>query len=390
MASDELKADNENAGDPGVGNYGAYDTYLGIEWVYRFIAPFGGDPDTITLFGESGGAFQVDSHIHCALPGRFSRAILQSGTLDAPVQSHVVSIKHQNDKWEKVKEFTKAKNVEDLRRMPATDFMSAWFATEAGKHTAAVPEWTLDGAWLKDDWEETVSSRKLQVIIGDTEAEGTLFTALCTGKPKSNDGPVHVQAAWNEIEASLPTKAADILKAYGAELNRCSAGQLISATLQIIGDLSFQRASDIEAQRLIKKGIPVYRYVFDQGSPFPSSHFKGQAAHSLDLNYSFGSPRIFSSEAGVAHPEWECKIQQSIQQKWIAFANGEVPWRAQSEDHYYAFGPEGFDDEIVKEEFEKRRKTKRWAAFEGLSRGELITFGLACNKAFTELSGHRL
>jgi carboxylesterase type B len=270
------------------------------------------------------------------------------------------------------------------------DFMGAWFATEEGKHTAAVPEWTLDGAWLRDDWEETVSSRNLQVIMGDTEAEGALFAAVLGAKPKSDDGPVNVKTAWTEIETSLPKQAVAILKAYGAESNSCSAGQLMTATLQIIGDLSFQRASDVEAQRLIKKGVPVYRYVFDEGSPFPLSPFKSQAAHSLDLNYSFGSPRIFSGGAGIEHPEWECKIQRSMQEKWIAFANGEVPWRAQSEDRYYAFGPEGFDDEIVKEEFEKRRKTKRWTALDGLSREELITFGIACNKAFTELGGHRL
>jgi carboxylesterase type B len=391
MASDELKADNENAGDPGVGNYGSHDTYLGIEWVYRFITPFGGNPDNITLFGESGGAYQVDSHIHCALPGRFCRAILQSGTLDAPVQSHVVSIKDQNDKWQKVKEFTKAKNVEELRSVPAMDFMGAWFATEAGKHTAAVPEWTLDGAWLRDEWEETVSSKNLQVIIGDVEAEGALYAAVCTGaKGNSDDGPVNVETAWNEIEISLPTKAVAILKAYGAESSTCSAEQLISSTLQILSDLSFRRASDVEAQRLIRKRIPVYRYVFDQGSPFPLGPFKNQASHSLDLNYSLGSPRIFSGEAGVTHPEWECKIQQSMQEKWISFANGEVPWRAQSEDHYYAFGPEGFDNEIGKQEFQRRRKTKRWEAFEGLSREELIKFGITCNKAYTELRGYRL
>jgi carboxylesterase type B len=314
---------------------------------------------------------------------------LQSGTLDAPVQSHVVSIKDQNNKWEKVKEFTKAKNVEELRRVPAMDFMGAWFATEEGKHTAAVPEWTLDGAWLKDDWVNTISSRNLQVIMGDVEAERSLFAAVLQVKPVSDDGPINVTTAWNQIETSLPTQAATILRAYGAE-SSSSVGQLISATLEIIGDLSFRRASDVEAQRLIKEGIRLYRYVFDEESPFPLSPFHGQAAHSLDLNYSFGSRRIFSGRAGVEHPEWEYKIQQSMQEKWIAFANGEIPWRAQSEDRYYAFGPEGFDGEIDKEEFQKRRRTKRWAAFEGLSREELISFGIACNKAYAELSGHHL
>jgi carboxylesterase type B len=203
LASDELRADNEEAGDVGVGNYGAHDTYLGLEWVCRFIATFGADPDNITLFGESGGAFMVDSHIHCALPSRFRRAILQSGTLDAPVQSHGVSIKHQNGRWKKIKEFTKTKNVEELRRVPAKDLAMAWFATEEGRHTAAVPEWTLDGAWLRDDWEETVSSKDLQVITGDVEAETALFAAALGFKPKFDTGPIDVKSAWNEIEISV-------------------------------------------------------------------------------------------------------------------------------------------------------------------------------------------
>jgi carboxylesterase type B len=242
---------------------------------------------------------------------------------------------------------------------------------------------------LKDDWVDTISLRNLQVIMGDVEAERLLFAAMLQVKPVSDEGPIRATTAWNNIEMSLPQKAVTILKAYGAE-SSCPVEQLISVTLEIIGDLSFRRASGLEAQRLIKKGVRVRRYVFDEASPFPLSPFKGQAAHSLDLNYSFGSPRIFWGESGVAHPEWECRIQQSMQEKWIEFANGEIPWRAQSEDRYYAFGPEGFDGEVDKEEFEKRRRTKRWAAFEVLSREELISFGIACNKAYTELSGHRL
>ncbi|KAH8800392.1 Alpha/Beta hydrolase protein [Xylogone sp. PMI_703] len=389
MASDELKADNENSGDLGVGNYGSHDTYLGIEWVYHFIRPFGGDPQNITLIGESAGAFQVASHIHSALPGRFCRAILQSGTLDAPLQSHIASIGDQNNRWEKLKALTKANSVEKLRSVPATDLIKAWFSIHARRHTAAVPEWTLDGAWLRDDWEETVSSRNLQVIIGDTEAEGALYAVLCEiSKIKFSDKPINMNTIWNEIETSIPTKAVAILKSYGAESSDCSREQLASATFQILNDLSFRRASEVEAQRLMKKGVSVYRYVFDQGSPFQSGAFTGQAAHSLDLIYAFGNARIFSGEIGVEHPEWECKIQRSMQEKWIAFANGEEPWKAQSEHYYYAFGPQGFDGEIEKQEFQERRKTKRWEAFEALNREELIKFGIACNKAFTELSGY--
>lgn len=62
------------------GNYGTLDQIAGVEWVKRNIAAFGGDPDNITLFGQSAGGFSVQNL--CAAPllkGRFQRAIMQSG-----------------------------------------------------------------------------------------------------------------------------------------------------------------------------------------------------------------------------------------------------------------------------------------------------------------------
>jgi len=307
--------------------------------------------------------------------------------LDAPVQSHVASIQDQNEKWNKVKAFVKAKSVEDLRRVQVTELVEAWFATEAGKHTASVPEWTLDESWLKADWQQSVSVSDLQVILGDTQDEGALYETLCAlSKPKTEDGPPSIETVWNEIEYSLPGKATKILKAYGIGSSNCSTEQLISGTRHMLADISFNRASEIEAQRLMQNGVNVYRYVFDQKSPFLSTQSFGKAVHSLDLNYTFGGPEIFS--AGVSNPEAERRLQKHMQKMWIAFANGQTPWAAQSDAHYYAFGPNGFTGEITQADFDKRRKTERWQAFDGLSRKELIAFGVACNKAFTNLLGY--
>lgn len=71
-----------------------------------------------------------------------------------------------------------------------------------------------------------------------------------------------------------------------------------------------------------------------------------------------------------------------MQEKWITFAYGEQPWRLLSEEAYYVFGPEGTVGEIEPVEFAKRKRVEAWKALEGLSKDDLKTFSIACNKAF--------
>lgn len=56
MASEDLKADNKEAGYQGVGNYALYDQYTALKWVKKYIVGFGGDPEQITAIGQSSGA----------------------------------------------------------------------------------------------------------------------------------------------------------------------------------------------------------------------------------------------------------------------------------------------------------------------------------------------
>ena len=75
---DETSTQADNSG-----NYGTLDAILALQWVQRNVAEFGGDPNNVTIFGESAGAFDVLAMMASPLAkGLFHRAISQSGGLN--------------------------------------------------------------------------------------------------------------------------------------------------------------------------------------------------------------------------------------------------------------------------------------------------------------------
>jgi carboxylesterase type B len=82
LALDELEAEDDAGA---YGNYGLADQTLAMQWTQRNIAKFGGDPNKVTVFGESAGGFSVCQHIVRPESNHlFSHAIVESGDCDGP------------------------------------------------------------------------------------------------------------------------------------------------------------------------------------------------------------------------------------------------------------------------------------------------------------------
>ncbi len=108
------------------GNYGLYDQATAISWVKDNIASFGGDPENITIMGQSAGAMSVQQHSLSPLTdGLFQKAVMSSGggvskAMKAPLPEK------SYDFWHAVMAATGCKTLEEFRNLPVQTLFSAW------------------------------------------------------------------------------------------------------------------------------------------------------------------------------------------------------------------------------------------------------------------------
>ena len=128
------------------GNYGLYDQLCAIEWVRRNIAAFGGDPEKITIMGQSAGAMSVQQH--CLSPmsrGLFRGAVMSSG---GGVSSLMKTRPAESSFpfWKTVMEKAGCSSLSEFRELPAEKLFSAWEAAKKeGKGGALSCSPCIDG-----------------------------------------------------------------------------------------------------------------------------------------------------------------------------------------------------------------------------------------------------
>ena len=211
------------------GNQGLLDQIAALEWISENIAAFGGNPDNITIMGQSAGA--MSSHVLTFSPlaaPMIHQAILQSGSI-AGFPSPMVFTKAQAQAvTDKLYELCGVSSIEELRRLPAEDLLdrsdelmtlypSLPFRPVVDGHVLPdTPDvLTKEGGMARIPYLMGVTKDDLFIPEGASHREGGFFTAavsfanacrkqnlpvylyeFCHDLPGSSDGAFHSSELW--------------------------------------------------------------------------------------------------------------------------------------------------------------------------------------------------
>ena len=154
-------------------NAGQKDIIAGLEWVRDNIERFGGDPNNVTIFGQSGGAGKVSTLLGMpAAQGLFHRAIAQSGSA---VTSMPAGAATQNAEALMSRLGLKPNQTSELQQLPVEQVLAAMQAPGGGRGGFATSP-VVDGTSLPHDVfnpTATPLSAAIPLLIGSTETEVT-------------------------------------------------------------------------------------------------------------------------------------------------------------------------------------------------------------------------
>ncbi|HAA91931.1 MAG TPA: carboxylesterase/lipase family protein [Rhodospirillaceae bacterium] len=293
-------------------NLGMLDIVAALEWVRDNIGGFGGDPNNVTIFGQSGGGCKVAVAMTMeSAAGLFHKAIMQSSSAHLRLAVMADTERVTGDVLKRLE----VADMAALKEMPWEPIFDAYLeAVKAnGGNDCFRP--TIDGKIVKNnpfDLDATDLAAEVPLMIGTAETEKSFYDIILEEDELSlTNEQLHAKAAaFVGID-----DATELVAGYRQGREEESERDIYN---RISSDQMYRR-NGIEAaeRKTAQGGAPAWLYEFTYRIPALSGRLR--SPHTMCLPFVFGTTEVAKEFSG-AGPEQDA-LTSAVQGAWVAFAH---------------------------------------------------------------------